>query len=172
MDESKLNIAVLGSGAFGVALGYCAAKNGHNITLISRQENVVKEINEKRRHPSRLTNANYTLPQNVKATSNGQEALEKAGRMLLVFHLLNLPRCVYQVFVLYYPLDYIIHTVPVQYSRETLTHYEKWIGDTPIISASKGIETSSLFYMSQLVPDALKRDQKVCVVDVFVWKAV
>lgn len=53
--------------------------------------------------------------------------------------------------------DYILHTVPVQYTRVTLLAYQQWIGDIPIISASKGIESESLMYMSQLVPDVLKK---------------
>jgi glycerol-3-phosphate dehydrogenase len=39
----------------------------------------------------------------------------------------------------------------------TLLAYQQWIGDIPIISASKGIESESLMYMSQLVPDVLKK---------------
>lgn len=47
--------------------------------------------------------------------------------------------------------------MPVQYTRVTLLAYQQWIGDIPIISASKGIESESLMYMSQLVPDVLKK---------------
>lgn len=79
--------------------------------------------------------AKYQLPANVRATGSAEDALKGA--------------------------DFILHTVPVQYSRETLKLYAQWIGDTPIISASKGIETGSLMYMSQLVPDTLGRNQRM-----------
>ncbi len=55
--------------------------------------------------------AKYTLPANVRATSSAEDALTGA--------------------------QFILHTVPVQYSRATLQLYDKWIADTPIISASK-----------------------------------
>ena len=130
-----LKIVVIGSGAFGTALGLCAARNGHEVVVVSRQPDVVKGINEQRKHPSRLLDAQYTLPSNVRASADAEEALRGA--------------------------DFILHTVPVQYSRQTLQAYDKFIGNTPIISASKGIESESLMYMSQLVPDALKRSQRM-----------
>lgn len=133
IDEpiQRKKIAVFGSGAFGTALGFCAAKNGHEVVIISRQAEVVQKINETRKHPSRLVDANYKLPANVRATTDPAEALQGC--------------------------DYILHTVPVQYTRVTLLAYQQWIGDIPIISASKGIESESLMYMSQLVPDVLKK---------------
>lgn len=62
--------------------------------------------------------AKYTLPANVRATSSAEDALAGA--------------------------DFILHTVPVQYSRETLLLYDKWIANTPIISASKCVSLTSL----------------------------
>lgn len=129
MDPHKgpnrlLKIAVLGSGAFGTALGYCAARNGHEVVIVSRQPSVVEGINASRKHPSRLVDATYRLPSNVRATGDAKEALQGA--------------------------HFILHTVPVQYSRITLESYKDLIGDIPIISASKGIETGSLMYMSQV----------------------
>lgn len=133
---AKYQIVVLGSGAFGTALGYCAARNGHDVVILSQNASTVEGLNKERRHPSRLLDATYALPNNVRASSDVEE-LRKA--------------------------DLILHTVPVQYSREALVKYDALglIGDTPIISASKGIESSSLMYMSQLVPDALRRPQRM-----------
>jgi glycerol-3-phosphate dehydrogenase (NAD+) len=104
--------------------------------LLSTQTGVVEALNSTRKHPSRLLDAKYTLPDNVQASSD-PSVLQGA--------------------------DYILHTVPVQYSRQALEKYDKLglIGDTPIISASKGIESVTLMYMSQLIPDCLKRKQKM-----------
>ena len=101
---------VLGSGAFGTALGYCAAQNGHEVVIISSLAETVEKINATRKHPSRLLDANYSLPVNVRASSDPAE-LKKA--------------------------DFILHTIPVQYSRQALKMYDDLIGSTPIISASK-----------------------------------
>ncbi len=152
----KKNIVVLGSGAFGTALGYCAARNGHNVVIISSLKETVDKINTTRKHPSRLLDANYTLPENVRASSDPNELLSA---------------------------DYILHTIPVQYSRcvyhkvfffffffffspsfsrEALAKYDALgLIKAPIISASKGIESVTLLYMSQLVPDVLKRPHKM-----------
>jgi glycerol-3-phosphate dehydrogenase (NAD+) len=136
MSEKKFRIVVLGSGAFGTALGHCAARNGHEVVIISSLKETVDAINTVRVHPSRLKDASYKLPPNVRASSDPNE-LRGA--------------------------DFILHTIPVQYSREALKKYEALglIGDTPIISASKGIESVTLMYMSQLVPDVLGRKQRM-----------
>ncbi len=63
--KTTLKIAVLGSGAFGTALGYCAARNGHEVVIVSRQKEVVAAINEKRVHPSRLVRVRVCFGQFV-----------------------------------------------------------------------------------------------------------
>ena len=135
-SQEKKHIIVLGSGAFGTALGYCAARNGHSVVIISTQQGVVEKLNADRKHPSRLLDATYQLPANVRASADINEIATA---------------------------DFILHTIPVQYSRQALERYNKLglIGDTPIISASKGIESSSLMLMSELIPDVLQRPQRM-----------
>jgi len=51
---------------------------------------------------------------------------------------------------------YIIHAVPCQYSRKFLESVEEFIpAQTPILSVSKGIETSSMGFMADVIKDVL-----------------
>lgn len=75
--------------------------------------------------------SDLTLPQNVRATTDAKSALSDA--------------------------TYIVHAVPVQFSREFLTdNIAPYIPpSTPVLSASKGIETASLGFMADILRDCL-----------------
>ena len=61
--------------------------------------------------------------------------------------------------------DFIFHAVPVQYSRAALKKVAHLIRpDVPVISLSKGIETSTLCLMSDLLPECLGKDQPLAFV--------
>jgi len=74
------------------------------------------------------------LPRLVRATSNTKEALADA--------------------------TYIIHAVPVQYTRTFLEGIKHDIPpNVPVLSASKGIETSSLGFMADILKECLGEDR-------------
>jgi glycerol-3-phosphate dehydrogenase (NAD+) len=74
------------------------------------------------------------LPRTVRATTDGRSALGDA--------------------------TYIIHAVPVQYTREYLQSVREYIPPAvPILSASKGIETSSLGFMADILKECLGEDR-------------
>jgi glycerol-3-phosphate dehydrogenase (NAD+) len=55
---------------------------------------------------------------------------------------------------------YIIHAVPCQYSRKFLEGVKEYIPpQTPVLSVSKGIETTSLGFMADLLRDVLGKDR-------------
>ena len=61
--------------------------------------------------------------------------------------------------------DFIFHAVPVQYSRAALQKVAHLIRpDVPVVSLAKGIETTSLCVMSELIPQCLGDDQPVAFV--------
>jgi len=125
-------VTVFGGGSFGTALAYALAKNGHNVMILSRNPEVNKSINENHKNSSYLTDS--LLPSNITATSDPKEALENA--------------------------DYILHSIPIQVSKEYLENLKQYISpDIPIISSSKGLHSAGLVYMSDLVPTVLGRDQ-------------
>lgn len=131
-------VVVFGSGSFGTALAYKAAIKGEcQVVILARNEDVVRGINETRKNPKFLTNANYEMPANVSATSDAEAALKDAS--------------------------IIIHTIPVQSSAEYLADKKHLIGkDVLIVSASKGIHSETLKFMSDIIPEALEHADQPC----------
>lgn len=127
-----VRIAVMGGGSFGLALATVAARNGFPTTLLVRDQKDADSINESHRHPRKLSD--FELPRNVRATTNPAECLPDA--------------------------TYIIHAVPVQYSRRFLESVAQYIPpSTPVISGSKGIETTSLGFMADILKECLGEDR-------------
>jgi glycerol-3-phosphate dehydrogenase (NAD+) len=127
-----VRVTVMGGGNFGIALATVCARNGIPTTLLVRSEDVATEINTKHRHPRYMSDV--TLPSNIRATTRPESALSDA--------------------------TYIIHAVPCQYSRKFLEEVKNYIpSGTPILSASKGIETSSLGFMNDILRETLGEDR-------------
>jgi glycerol-3-phosphate dehydrogenase (NAD+) len=127
-----VRITVMGGGNFGLALASICARNGIPTTLLVRNEEIAKHINTKHKHPRYMPD--ITLPTKIRATADPKECLPDA--------------------------TYIIHSVPCQYSREFLTSVAPYIPpNTPVLSASKGIETTSLGFMNDILRECLGNDR-------------
>ena len=127
-----VRVTVMGGGNFGLALATVVARKGVPTTLLVRSEDVASHINEEHRHPKYMSDV--SLPPTVRATTDGASALGSA--------------------------TYIIHAVPVQYTREYLKTVREYIPpNVPILSASKGIETSSLGFMADILRECLGEDR-------------
>jgi len=87
--ESKEKIAVIGSGQFGTALASCAARNGHDVVLYARNEQVVESINEHHRNPRYL--CDFELANNIRATSSVEEAISGAALLILCLPAQTIP---------------------------------------------------------------------------------
>ncbi len=131
------NVAVLGAGAFGVALTKLAAHKAQSVRLWARDQAVVKNINERRHHPHRLTP--ITIPNNVVATADLSEALVKA--------------------------QWIICAVPMAALGDVLFKAKDHIADDAIVvSTAKGIDVDSLKLPCDIVSDTLSKKiaQRAC----------
>jgi len=129
---STINVAVLGSGSFGTAMASYLGSKGVNVTMVVRKAAVADSINKHRVNPMRLSG--MELPESVGACVEPELAFPDA--------------------------DFIFHTVPVQYSRSSLTPIRHLIpADVPIICLSKGIETGSLLFMSEVLEEVLGPEQ-------------
>lgn len=83
---------------------------------------------------SSLYMQDFTLPRNVRATTDAAEAVAGAS--------------------------YAVHAVPVQHSRAFLAGIRDVLAkDVPIICVSKGLEVGTGAMMSELIPSALGRRQ-------------
>jgi glycerol-3-phosphate dehydrogenase (NAD+) len=123
-----VRIAVMGGGNFGLALATMCARRGYPTMLLVRSKETADYINTHHQHPHYMKD--ITFPNALRATAEPSESLPDA--------------------------TYIIHAVPVQYSREFLNSVSKHIPpNTPVLSASKGIETSSLGFMADILRECL-----------------
>ena len=127
-----VRVTVMGGGNFGLALATVVARKGIPTTLLVRSDDVATSINEDHRHPRYMSDV--SLPRTVRATTDKSSALSDA--------------------------TYIIHAVPVQYTRSFLETVKDEIPPgVPILSASKGIETSSLGFMADILKECLGEDR-------------
>ncbi len=114
-----MNIGILGSGAYGIALASIAAKNNNNVCLWARREEE-KEILEKTRVSSRLKN--YKIPDSINFTSDLFECIN--GKDLIVF------------------------AVPAYAFEETVIKIKDNLKkSTPILIATKGIQQDTCLFL-------------------------
>jgi len=134
---NELNVAVFGGGSFGTAMACVLGRKGIKATLVVRRAEVVEQINANHTNP--YYQSDLLLPESVYATLDPQEAFANA--------------------------DFIFHAVPMQYSRAALEKVSHLIrDDVPVVSLAKGIETSTLCLMSEVIPQCLGEDQPVAFV--------
>ena len=127
-----VRVAVMGGGNFGLALATVVARNNIPTTLLVRDETVAESLNTHHKHPRYMSDVE--LPKIIRATSDPDIALSDA--------------------------TYIIHAVPCQYSRGFLDNVKAYIPPgVPVLSASKGIETTSLGFMADILKECLGSDR-------------
>jgi len=121
-------LAVIGAGNWGTALAVMAARKGHEVTLWSRNAEVVAGITASR--VNHLYLEGVTIPDGVTATDEIGQAVTNS--------------------------DLIILAAPSHAMRDLLKQIASSIPDNAIlISATKGIEIASGQRMSQVVNDVL-----------------
>ncbi len=128
-------IAIVGAGSWGTALAVIAARAGHEVTLWSRDGEIVKSINERRINSRYLTS--ITVPDRVSATNKIDDALDNASLVLLA--------------------------APSHAARQLLTEMTPELDDDAIIvSVSKGIETETGKRISEIVKEVAGSRAFVC----------
>jgi glycerol-3-phosphate dehydrogenase (NAD(P)+) len=122
-------ITVIGGGSWGTALAVIAGRRGHDVTLWSRDEEVVRAINAERRNPKYLSD--LAIPPGVNAS------LDLSGTV----HLAQL----------------IILAAPSHGIRELVQQIAGGVTpETIFVSATKGIETATGLRVSEIVEEVLK----------------
>jgi len=123
-----VRVTVMGGGNFGLAIASVLGRKGVPTTLLVRSEEVAEQLNSEHRHPRYMTD--IKLPRTVFATADPESALSDAS--------------------------YVVHAVPVQFSRDFLMAVRDHVPpNAPVVSASKGIETSSLGFMADILSECL-----------------
>ena len=120
------NIAIIGSGSWGVALAVHIAKLGHNVKIWSFAKEEADLINNFRKCKFL---PEITLPNNIECTLNFEECVKDS--------------------------NYIFHVTPSKVVRNTVKQYKEFIKNQPIIMCSKGFETETLNTLAEILEEEL-----------------
>ena len=123
------NIAIIGSGSWGVALATHLANMGHNVKIWSFLEEERDLINNEKKCKFL---PNLTLPQGIMCSTDFKEVIEGA--------------------------DFILHVTPSKFTRDTFKQYKQYVGKTPIIICSKGFEKETMKTLDEVILDELPEE--------------
>ena len=126
MGEFK-TLSILGSGSWGTALAQVFSKNFEKVLIWGRNEKTVTDINLKNVNEDYLPK--IQLSPNISASTNIDYVFSEG--------------------------DIVIIAVPTQRVREVLEKISDKHVNKPVISASKGIEISTLKLVSEIIEDVL-----------------
>lgn len=116
------NIAIIGSGSWGMALAIHLASEGNNVKIWSFMEEERDIINNERKCKF-LPNVN--LPENIWCSTDFEEVIKDA--------------------------EFILHVTPSKFTRSTFKQYKQYVGKTPIIVCGKGFEKDSLETLDEVI---------------------
>ena len=125
-----MNIGILGTGAYGLALSSILIHNKHNVTMWTKFQQE-KELLETERENKKLL-PGYKLDENIMITTDIKEAIKEK--------------------------DLIIIAISAAFVSSTCDEIKKYIDNNHIIIATKGIEQGTGLFMSQIVEKKLKTE--------------
>ena len=120
------NIAIIGSGSWGVALGIHLANMGNIIKIWSFDKTEADLINEKRQCKFL---PNIKLPENIECKLNYEEVIKNS--------------------------DIILHVTPSKFTRNILKEYKQYVINQPIIICSKGLEAKTYNTLDKIFEEEL-----------------
>ena len=120
------NIAIIGSGSWGVALAIHLSKLGNNVKIWSYLEEERDMINNE--HKCKFL-PNVILPEDIKCFTNFKEVIDEA--------------------------DFILHVTPSKVTRDVVKQYKEFVNDKPIVICTKGFEMDSLKTLDEVVLDEI-----------------
>ncbi len=120
------NIAIIGSGSWGVALAIHLAKQGHNIKMWSYSQEECDLINKDKKCKF-LPNVN--IPERVLCTTSYEEAIKET--------------------------EIIVHVTPSKFTRSTVREYKKYVTNQVIVICSKGFEKDSLLTLDEVIQEEI-----------------
>ncbi|WP_459587963.1 NAD(P)H-dependent glycerol-3-phosphate dehydrogenase [Corynebacterium camporealensis] len=122
-----VNVAVMGAGSWGTTLAKVFADAGQKVRLWARRPEMAETINSQHRNMDYLPEV--ALPESIVATTDPAEALEDAA--------------------------IVVFGVPSQTLRSNVEAWAKHLpDDATLVSISKGVETSTLQRMSEVIAAA------------------
>lgn len=116
------NIAIIGSGSWGVSLAIYLSKLGNNIKIWSFEQEEANLINNERKCKFL---PGVDIPNNIMCSLDYKEVIENT--------------------------DFIIHVTPSKFTRSIIKQYKQFVTNQPIIICSKGIELDTLFTLDEVI---------------------
>ena len=120
------NIAIIGSGSWGVALAIHLAKLGNNIKIWSFLEEERDLINNEKKCKFL---PNVVIPDSIECTTSFKEAIEGS--------------------------DFIINVTPSKFTRNIVKQYEQYVTNQPIVICSKGFEKDTMLTLDEVIKEEI-----------------
>ena len=120
------NVAIIGSGSWGVALAIYLAKLGNNVKIWSFMQEEADLINNEKKCKF-LPNAE--IPEGIMCTTDYKEAIDGT--------------------------DFILHVTPSKFTRNIVKEYKQYVTNQPIIICSKGFESSTLKTLDEVITEEM-----------------
>ena len=122
------NIAIIGSGSWGVALAVHLAKMGHKIKIWSFQKEEADLINNERRC---IFLPKVELPENIECSTSYEDVLKDA--------------------------ELVLQVTPSKFTRNIVKEYKQYINvaKQPIVVCSKGIEKDTALTLDEVVKEEI-----------------
>ena len=120
------NVAIIGSGSWGVALATHLARGGNNVKIWSFSEEEKDLINNEKKCKFL---PGLVLPENIICSTDFYDVIKDA--------------------------DFILHVTPSKFTRETFKKYKQYVGNKPVIICSKGFEKDTLKTLDEVILDEL-----------------
>ena len=117
-----MNIAIIGSGSWGVALAVHLANVGNNVKIWSFMEEERDLINNERKCKFL---PGVELPENIMCSTDFEEVI-KDSKMIL-------------------------HVTPSKFTRNIFKQYKQYVGNKPVIICSKGFEKETLETLDEVI---------------------
>ena len=125
------NIAIIGSGSWGLALGKQLSENGHKVRVWSFSEEEKENLNNNQKS---IYLPNIVFSKELKAYTNFKDVVEGA--------------------------DYIFHVTPSIFTRATVSQYKQYVNkNQPIIICSKGFEKDTKMTLEEVVQEELPENR-------------
>src|SRR5574344_1037478 len=125
-----MNISIIGSGTWGIALAVHLANKGNEIKMWSFSQAEASDINENRKCKFL---PEIIIPNKITAYTNIEEAIKDT--------------------------NIILHTTPSKFVRETIEKYKKYLTKQPIVMCAKGFESRTLYTLSQIIEEELPKNK-------------
>lgn len=120
------NIAIIGSGSWGVALAIHLANLGNEVKIWSFLEEERDIINNERKCKFL---PGVQLPEHIYCSTDFKEVIENS--------------------------DIILHVTPSKFTRDTFRQYKQYVGTRPVIICSKGFEKETLETLDEVLLEEL-----------------